>query len=440
MRKNVRRRPFTAAIPLALAVAAPATFAGEGPYIGLEGGANFMHSNDQKSNGQTQFHTYYNDGWLGGLTAGYGFANGLRPEFELAYRRNDYDEVTAPGFISNQVGGRRDAVTAMANLWYEVRANDGLFSILHPYLGGGVGAARLDQHHLSAEGDELVNDFHTRFAYQGGAGVGLDLTPHLTLSVDYRYLASGKTSYATAPAVVAAGGPESVETAYRSQTAMLGLRYSFGEEPKPLPVAAPYVPPPPPPPAPPPPPPRDSDGDGVTDDLDKCPNTPPGFKVDATGCIIQQTVILRTVNFEFNSDRLTAPAQDSLGQVAAALAGQPDLNVEIDGHTDSVGSPAYNLKLSKKRAESVKAYLISKGVNGSKLYAQGFGKTKPIASNDTEEGRAENRRVEFQVLNQPPTVKVITKDSTAASKAAATDGAPTKHRARKKPAHSTSTP
>ena len=169
----------------------------------------------------------------------------------------------------------------------------------------------------------------------------------------------------------------------------------------------------------PPPPPRDSDGDGVPDNLDKCPNTPQGFKVDATGCIIQQTVILRSVNFEFNSDHLTVPAQETLDKVAGALEGQPNLNVEIDGYTDSIGSDAYNLKLSKKRAESVKTYLVAHGVAADHLFARGFGEAKPIASNQTDEGRAENRRVEFQVLNEPPTVKVISKGSTAASKAAA---------------------
>jgi len=165
--------------------------------------------------------------------------------------------------------------------------------------------------------------------------------------------------------------------------------------------------------------PLDSDGDGVPDYLDQCPGTPKGFKVDAVGCIIEQTVILRTVNFEFNKDTLTSEAKDALDLVAAGLASQPKLTVQIDGHTDSVGSAAYNLKLSKKRAESVRVYLIGKGVDGSRLAAEGFGKTKPIASNDTETGRAENRRVEFQVLNKPLAVKVIKKGVTSTKPRAA---------------------
>jgi OOP family OmpA-OmpF porin len=199
---------------------------------------------------------------------------------------------------------------------------------------------------------------------------------------------------------------------------MAGLRYSFGSTPPP-PVA--YSPPPPAyiPPPPPPAPCKDTDGDGVCDAVDKCPGTPKGFKVDASGCIIEQKIILRSVNFEFNKDKLTPPAQTSLDEVGAALVGQPALRVEIAGYTDSVGSAAYNLALSKKRAAAVKNYLIGKGVPASNLVSQGYGKGSPIASNDTEEGRAENRRVEFSVLNKPANADVITKGSTDASKNAA---------------------
>jgi OOP family OmpA-OmpF porin len=170
--------------------------------------------------------------------------------------------------------------------------------------------------------------------------------------------------------------------------------------------------------------PLDSDGDGVPDYLDKCPGTPKGFKVDASGCIIEQTVILRAVNFEFNSDKLTPAARDTLDSVAAGLTGQSSLNVEIAGYTDSVGSAPYNLALSKKRAESVRSYLVSKGLSASRLVAKGYGKTKPIADNKTEEGRAENRRVEFAVLTKPLDVKVVKKGPTTASKAEAQSGEP----------------
>lgn len=145
---------------------------------------------------------------------------------------------------------------------------------------------------------------------------------------------------------------------------------------------------------------RDSDGDGVPDDQDQCPDTAPGVKVDAKGCAIEQTVVLQNVNFETNSAVLTGQATHVLDGVAGTLKGQANINVEIDGYTDSSGSPNYNQVLSQQRAESVRQYLIGKGVDGSRMTTQGFGETHPVASNKTAEGKAQNRRVEFKIKLQ----------------------------------------
>ena len=109
------------------------------------------------------------------------------------------------------------------------------------------------------------------------------------------------------------------------------------------------------------------------------------------------TGILKLQNVEFYtaSDRLTPLGQRTLNQVATVLQKYPGMPVEIDGHTDSQGDPASNMELSRKRAASVKQYLINKGISGSNLTDLGFGQTKPIASNKTAAGRQENRRVEF---------------------------------------------
>lgn len=155
------------------------------------------------------------------------------------------------------------------------------------------------------------------------------------------------------------------------------------------------------PPPPPPPAPKDSDRDGVLDPVDACPGTPYGMKVDASGCAIKTAkVVLRDINFEFDSARLTADAKQSLSKVAEGLRGQPSMELLIEGHTDSVGADAYNLKLSKLRANAARDYLISEGVSPSRLSAEGLGETKPVASNKTKDGRAENRRVEFSVTKQ----------------------------------------
>jgi len=143
--------------------------------------------------------------------------------------------------------------------------------------------------------------------------------------------------------------------------------------------------------------PVDSDGDGVPDYLDKCPGTPKSFKVDASGCIIEQTVVLHNINFESGSDRLTGDAKSFLDEVADGLRAQSNFNVEITGHTDSLGPQAMNLRLSERRAKSVRTYLISRGIAADRLQAEGLGEFSPIATNKTEEGRAQNRRVEFKL-------------------------------------------
>lgn len=144
----------------------------------------------------------------------------------------------------------------------------------------------------------------------------------------------------------------------------------------------------------------DSDGDGVFDSIDQCPGTPPGTVVDATGCPVDLAPqVIRGVNFEFDSATLTNDSRSILDDTAIAFMGMndPNLQVEIAGHTDQRGSDDYNLKLSQARAESVRQYLIGKGVAPEQLIARGYGASIPVAGNDTEEGRAQNRRVEFQI-------------------------------------------
>jgi OmpA-OmpF porin, OOP family len=148
--------------------------------------------------------------------------------------------------------------------------------------------------------------------------------------------------------------------------------------------------------------PLDADGDGVPNAIDACPDTPPGFKVDERGCVLeQQTVtVLRSVSFEFDSSRLTADARRTLDRVAAGLRGQLGMRVEIAGHTDALGTEAYNQRLSLARATAVRNFLTAIGIDGSRLQVKGYGASQPVADNDTDEGRAENRRVEFKVLSQ----------------------------------------
>jgi OOP family OmpA-OmpF porin len=432
--KSLQCKPLGLLACLAASGLAPvAVQANDGFYMGTEFGLNFVRSQNIDASPSFAATGKFKDGYAFGLTTGYAMPNGLRPELEVDYRRNTLDSldlnVSNVDYASTDVGGHEAAYTVMGNLWYDVKSQDGLFSFVHPYIGGGVGWARVGLQDISATTDaplhpapftpgvafdNAINQYQNDFAWQLGTGLNFDITPALALSFDYRYLRTRELEFDTIVGVKA-------KSRYETNSVMIDLAYFFGKPTSiaaaPVPVAAVA----PPPPAPPPPQeqaqepagPVDSDGDGVPDIQDKCPNTPRGFKVDVDGCITQQTVILQSVNFKTNSDELTESAQRKLDEVSAGLVGQPNLHVEIDGHTDSRGTRAHNEDLSQHRAESVRKYLVSNGVNGDNLTARGFGFDKPIASNATEEGRAQNRRVEFVVANPPPDVKVMQKDAPA---------------------------
>ena len=135
----------------------------------------------------------------------------------------------------------------------------------------------------------------------------------------------------------------------------------------------------------------DSDGDGVTDDKDQCPNTPVGATVDARGCWTYAASVL----FDFDSVDIKPGAYSMLNEAYDILKKNQEIVLELDGHTDNIGSEEYNMKLSENRANAVMEYFVGKGIDPNRFIAKGFGFTKPAASNDTKEGRAQNRRVEL---------------------------------------------
>lgn len=144
----------------------------------------------------------------------------------------------------------------------------------------------------------------------------------------------------------------------------------------------------------------DTDMDGVPDSRDKCPNTPRDHKVDANGCSIPLKMRLEIL-FDFDKSDIKPKYVPEVEKVANLLKTNPGATVSIEGHTDGRGTEAYNLKLSDRRAKAVEDYIEKKlGIDPARVTGQGFGKARPIASNDTDEGRALNRRVEaiFQGL------------------------------------------
>ncbi len=166
--------------------------------------------------------------------------------------------------------------------------------------------------------------------------------------------------------------------------------------------------------------PMDSDGDGVIDALDKCPDTPRGVSVDASGCPFDTDKdgvydykdqcpgtplganvndlgcwILAELLFDYNKADIKPASFDELDNVAMILKKNPGLRIDLQGHTDNIGSQNFNMKLSLRRSAAVKTYLVSKGVPADRLKTEGFGFSRPVATNKTKEGRAKNRRVEL---------------------------------------------
>jgi outer membrane protein OmpA-like peptidoglycan-associated protein len=142
----------------------------------------------------------------------------------------------------------------------------------------------------------------------------------------------------------------------------------------------------------------DSDGDGVPDGIDKCPDTPASVLVDEFGCPKAKALkgkMILNIRYQSGSFEPDEAAKAVLDELVLTLEAYPKLNIEVNGYTDALGSNSGNLKLSKKRADAVKDYLVSKGVAAERIKAQGFGEANPVADNGTDEGRLKNRRIEI---------------------------------------------
>ena len=138
-------------------------------------------------------------------------------------------------------------------------------------------------------------------------------------------------------------------------------------------------------------------GDKMDKQAKEIKETLPGAEVERVGEGIKVTLNENTVNFDFNSANLTTLAKSNLDKLVTVLKNNPDTNINIYGHTDSIGTDAVNLRISSQRAAAVKNYFVANGISASRMFTEGLGKSSPIASNDTDEGRAKNRRVEFAI-------------------------------------------
>ena len=265
---------------------------------------------------------------------------------------------------------------------------DGLYHFtpdkpLVPYLAAGIGGIRLDPNVGSSDSSFLIN---------AGGGLKYFLTDSIALRGDARYVLT-------------------FDETQSNLVYTLGVDIFFGKKKKVVAAAAPV----------------DSDGDGVFDDQDKCPDTPSGVQVDRNGCPLdddgdgvyneldkcpdtpsdlkvdadgcprlreEQVSIRLDIQFEFDKADIRPQFYSQLKEVAEFLITYGKTTAIIEGHTDNVGEPDYNKELSQRRAESVRNYLISEfSIDADRLAAKGYGEERPIASNNTDEGRERNRRV-----------------------------------------------
>jgi outer membrane protein OmpA-like peptidoglycan-associated protein/outer membrane protein W len=267
-----------------------------------------------------------------------------------------------------------------------------------PYLGAGLNVSSF--YEQSASPALELSRTTTGPAAQGGFDV--QLSEHWLVNLDVKWARAR-------PAVSFAGAPLG-QLHLDPMLYGIGVGYRFGGSPEPAPAPAAALPS-----APPAQPdsldkcpntphgvavdaegcPLDSDHDGVPDYLDKCPGTPAGLKVDADGCEVEE-LVLRGVNFHTNSAQLTPDSFAVLDAVLAVLRERPNDRAAVRGYTDARGADDYNLKLSERRAAAVVDYLTAHGTARAALSATGLGKANPVATNDTEAGRAANRRVTVQ--------------------------------------------
>ena len=286
-----------------------------------------------------------------GLNFGFNLFDSFIDQVEIGFT-NTLDQVDYENGTSTNV------TRTFANLIkeYSLTDNTSLYSLV------GVG------YEFFSNDDDLSNE--NSFFGNYGLGIKYKISEQVALKLDARHM---------------------IETDHGDNNLSynVGLSVPFGEVAKAAPVVAavaPVVAKVAPVEAP-----KDSDSDGVIDSLDECPNTMAKSKVDSVGCM---TLVNLNINFDTNKSNIKDSYNTRIVEFANMLKANPKLKATIGAHTDSVGSDAYNQKLSERRAASTVEALKALKVDASKIKAVGYGETKPVASNDTVEGRAENRRVE----------------------------------------------
>lgn len=341
------------ALAAAVAFVPSLAFAAEpGWYVGAKAGLTRLQDGNvsgSATTGDANFETGY--GFLGAV--GYGFSD-WRAEGELGMRKNDIESFSSG---SGAASGNVEAWTLMGNLYRDFDTS----SAITPYVGIGLGVARIELNNISQGGTQLANDRDDAFAYQGILGASVAVAPQVDLDLSYRYLAAVDPDFKTV-------GGSSFDGEYRSHAVMVGLVWHFASpakaQPAPAPMAAP-VPAPAPAPAP----------------VVKAPEP--------------EAVRDFLVFFDWDRTEVGAGAQAILLEAVASAKRLGVTRIALTGHADRSGPEGYNLRLSVRRGEAVKAFLLSRGIEGSIVTVSGLGESSPLVATADGVREPQNRRVEI---------------------------------------------
>ncbi len=372
---------------VACAMAAPAALAAEGDWLFRVGGSEIM----PKDNNLT-------------LITGDELQvdDDCRLTFDITYMFRDHWGVellasdqwnhgfTASGGDLGPIGGEVKHIPPTLSLQYHFFPD----SRFRPYVGAGLNYTIFSGEKISIPALGLYSsstlELDDSWGWAAQVGIDIDIWKNWFINGVVRYIDIGADAQLNIPEISPDGDHFMLGT-INIDPWIYGIHvgYKWG---RPEPVAQ-VAPPPPPPPAPapppPPPPPADGDGDGVPDSADLCPNTPAGRPVDSNGCRCDYTLSLE---FGFDSAELTAADKRALNELIGTLNRLPYVRAVVEGHTDSRGAAEYNQRLSERRAQAVVDYLHAAGIGDNQLTAIGYGESRPVASNETDEGRAANRR------------------------------------------------
>jgi outer membrane protein OmpA-like peptidoglycan-associated protein len=343
------------------AIATPALARDDSWYVGIAGGGMIVEDIDYSITNSAAptlggtgsvDHNYGID--LDG-TIGYDFG-AFRLETEVGYRRATVDGYSSTGLIPvgtgttvaagnyGYAGGRSSALSFMVNGLLDFGPDDGL----QGFVGGGAGVARVQQRLALTRSYQLLDDSDTVFAWQALAGIRAPLSDHLDVSLKYRFFNADNVKLVDAR-------NSAYDGRFRSHSLLGGLTYNFGAPEE----AAPPPPPPPPPPE----------------------------VVCSPGPFI--------VFFEWDKSDITPEAASILDNAVTQYQTCNNAQVMLAGFTDRSGSASYNVGLSQRRADAVKAYLASKGIPDGVMTTEAFGETRPRVETADGVREVQNRRVEI---------------------------------------------